>query len=164
MGAYHGRVGFDTFSHLRGVLRRPTTPDPSIAYPPYGPRDPQTAPSVPRLSPIPPTVTRGAVGTSFVGRSVCGIRPARVSGRSVKALPRWGGGTGRPSARYLLCRSFSDGPRPEPDVPVSVASGSPVTTGSRMIRAAISASDDLAPVGLASPPRCDLSLQWSGRW
>jgi len=37
MGAYHGRVGFDTFSHLRGVLRRPTTPDPSIAYPPYGP-------------------------------------------------------------------------------------------------------------------------------
>ena len=30
-----------------------------------------------------------------------------------------------------MCRSFSDGPRPEPDVPVSVASGSPVTTGSK---------------------------------
>lgn len=37
MGAYHGRHGFDTFSHQKSVLHKPTKPDPSIAYPPYGP-------------------------------------------------------------------------------------------------------------------------------
>jgi len=35
IGAYHGRAGFDTFSHHRSVLAKPTRPDPSIAYPPY---------------------------------------------------------------------------------------------------------------------------------
>ena len=37
MGAYHGRAGFETFSHAKAVLRKPTVPDPSLAYPPYGP-------------------------------------------------------------------------------------------------------------------------------
>ncbi|MCK9249790.1 MAG: aldehyde dehydrogenase family protein [Solirubrobacteraceae bacterium] len=37
MGAYHGRHGFDTFSHRKAVLHKPTKPDPSMAYPPYGP-------------------------------------------------------------------------------------------------------------------------------
>lgn len=36
MGAYHGRAGFDTFSHLRPVMERPMRPDPSLLYPPYG--------------------------------------------------------------------------------------------------------------------------------
>lgn len=35
MGAYHGRAGFDTFSHLKSVYRRTTRIDPSIVYPPY---------------------------------------------------------------------------------------------------------------------------------
>jgi coniferyl-aldehyde dehydrogenase len=35
MGAYHGRAGFDVFSHAKPVLHRGTKPDPSIAYPPY---------------------------------------------------------------------------------------------------------------------------------
>ena len=35
MGAYHGKAGFDTFSHHKSVLRRTTRPDPAIAYPPY---------------------------------------------------------------------------------------------------------------------------------
>jgi aldehyde dehydrogenase (NAD+) len=35
MGAYHGRATFDTFTHAKSVLSRPTTLDPSIAYPPY---------------------------------------------------------------------------------------------------------------------------------
>jgi aldehyde dehydrogenase (NAD+) len=35
MGAYHGKAGFDTFSHGKAVLRKPTKPDPSIMYPPY---------------------------------------------------------------------------------------------------------------------------------
>lgn len=35
-GAYHGRTGFETFSHRRSVLRKPTRPDPSVLYPPYG--------------------------------------------------------------------------------------------------------------------------------
>lgn len=35
MGAYHGRTGFDTFSHAKSVLTKPTSIDPSIAYPPY---------------------------------------------------------------------------------------------------------------------------------
>jgi aldehyde dehydrogenase (NAD+) len=35
MGAYHGRAGFDLFSHHKPVLRKPTRPDPSLLYPPY---------------------------------------------------------------------------------------------------------------------------------
>jgi aldehyde dehydrogenase (NAD+) len=35
MGAYHGRAGFDTFSHRKAFFRRPTRPDPAIVYPPY---------------------------------------------------------------------------------------------------------------------------------
>lgn len=35
MGAYHGRTGFDTFSHRKSVLTRPTRMDPKLAYPPY---------------------------------------------------------------------------------------------------------------------------------
>ncbi|MDT4920817.1 MAG: aldehyde dehydrogenase [Pseudonocardiales bacterium] len=34
-GAYHGKWGYETFSHRKAVLRRPSRPDPSIAYPPY---------------------------------------------------------------------------------------------------------------------------------
>lgn len=35
MGAYHGRQGFETFSHRRAVLSKPTTPDLPVQYPPY---------------------------------------------------------------------------------------------------------------------------------
>jgi aldehyde dehydrogenase (NAD+) len=35
MGAYHGRATFETFTHAKSVLTKPTSPDPSIAYPPY---------------------------------------------------------------------------------------------------------------------------------
>jgi aldehyde dehydrogenase (NAD+) len=35
MGSYHGRAGFDTFSHRRSVVRRSTWLDPGIRYPPY---------------------------------------------------------------------------------------------------------------------------------
>ena len=35
MGAYHGKSGFDTFSHHRGVNVRSTRVDPSLIYPPY---------------------------------------------------------------------------------------------------------------------------------
>lgn len=34
-GAYHGKFGFDTFSHRRGVHTRSTRIDPPILYPPY---------------------------------------------------------------------------------------------------------------------------------
>ena len=34
-GRYHGRSGFDTFSNLKSVLRKPTFPDPALLYPPY---------------------------------------------------------------------------------------------------------------------------------
>ncbi|MFO8071325.1 MAG: hypothetical protein R6V85_05560 [Polyangia bacterium] len=34
-GAYHGRAGFETFSHPRSVLYKSTAPDPSLRYPPY---------------------------------------------------------------------------------------------------------------------------------
>jgi aldehyde dehydrogenase (NAD+) len=34
-GEYHGRWGFETFSHRRGVQVRSTSVDPSFAYPPY---------------------------------------------------------------------------------------------------------------------------------
>jgi aldehyde dehydrogenase (NAD+) len=35
MGAYHGKAGFDTFTHRKAVLQRPTKLDPPITYPPY---------------------------------------------------------------------------------------------------------------------------------
>jgi len=35
MGSYHGKAGFDTFSHSKAVLDKPTRPDPSLMYPPY---------------------------------------------------------------------------------------------------------------------------------
>lgn len=35
MGAYHGRQGFETFSHRRAVLSKPTRLDPPVVYPPY---------------------------------------------------------------------------------------------------------------------------------
>jgi len=35
MGAYHGRASFEAFSHAKSVLSKPTSVDPSIAYPPY---------------------------------------------------------------------------------------------------------------------------------
>jgi aldehyde dehydrogenase (NAD+) len=35
MGSYHGKAGFDTFSHAKAVLNKPTRPDPALMYPPY---------------------------------------------------------------------------------------------------------------------------------
>ena len=35
MGAYHGKFGFDTFSHQRSVHHRSTKVDPPLLYPPY---------------------------------------------------------------------------------------------------------------------------------
>lgn len=35
MGSYHGKAGFDTFSHLRSVLKRPFWLDLPFRYPPY---------------------------------------------------------------------------------------------------------------------------------
>ncbi|MFJ9562836.1 aldehyde dehydrogenase family protein [Streptomyces fuscichromogenes] len=35
IGAYHGRWGFETFSHRKAVLRKPARPDLRLAYPPY---------------------------------------------------------------------------------------------------------------------------------
>jgi len=36
-GAYHGRAGFETFSHRKAVMRRPTWLDTALRYPPYTP-------------------------------------------------------------------------------------------------------------------------------
>jgi aldehyde dehydrogenase (NAD+) len=38
MGDYHGKWGFETMSHRRAVLVKPSRPDPSIVYPPYSKR------------------------------------------------------------------------------------------------------------------------------
>ncbi len=35
MGGYHGKHSFDTFSHRKGVLEKPTFVDPMLRYPPY---------------------------------------------------------------------------------------------------------------------------------
>lgn len=36
MGAYHGRWGFEEFSHRKTVMTKPTRPDMSgMLYPPY---------------------------------------------------------------------------------------------------------------------------------
>ena len=34
-GSYHGRAGFDRFSHAKPILHKKSKPDPSLAYPPY---------------------------------------------------------------------------------------------------------------------------------
>ena len=36
-GNYHGKFGFDTFSHVKPVMRAFTTPDLDVLYPPYTP-------------------------------------------------------------------------------------------------------------------------------
>ncbi len=38
IGAYHGRAGFETFSHLKPVLTKGTRFDPPLRYPPYSAR------------------------------------------------------------------------------------------------------------------------------
>ncbi|AEF40714.1 aldehyde dehydrogenase family protein [Hoyosella subflava] len=35
MGTYHGKWGFETFSHRKSVVRKATWPDPDALYPPY---------------------------------------------------------------------------------------------------------------------------------
>jgi aldehyde dehydrogenase (NAD+) len=35
IGSYHGRWGFDTFTHVKPVMEKPPKPDPSVLYPPY---------------------------------------------------------------------------------------------------------------------------------
>ena len=35
MGAYHGKAGFDVFTHFKPILDKPTRPDPALMYPPY---------------------------------------------------------------------------------------------------------------------------------
>ena len=35
MGAYHGRATFETFCHKKSVLKKPTSIDPTLVYPPY---------------------------------------------------------------------------------------------------------------------------------
>ncbi|MGO8992219.1 MAG: aldehyde dehydrogenase family protein [Polyangiaceae bacterium] len=35
MGAYHGRTTYETFSHRKAVLHKPTAMDPPLMYPPY---------------------------------------------------------------------------------------------------------------------------------
>jgi aldehyde dehydrogenase (NAD+) len=35
MGAYHGKLGFDTFSHKKAIIKRGNWVDPPIRYPPY---------------------------------------------------------------------------------------------------------------------------------
>ena len=37
MGAYHGKAGFDAFSHTKSVMRRPTRGDVPFMYPPFPP-------------------------------------------------------------------------------------------------------------------------------
>ena len=37
MGSYHGKAGFDAFSHHKSVLRKRARPDPKLLYPPYKP-------------------------------------------------------------------------------------------------------------------------------
>ncbi len=38
MGRYHGKAGFDTFSHQRSILKRSNLVDMKLRYPPYGNR------------------------------------------------------------------------------------------------------------------------------
>jgi aldehyde dehydrogenase (NAD+) len=37
IGNYHGRFGFEAFSHTKGLLKTATWIDPALKYPPYTP-------------------------------------------------------------------------------------------------------------------------------
>jgi aldehyde dehydrogenase (NAD+) len=39
MGSYHGKWGFEAFSHRKAVLSKATKPDPGLLYPPYSDRE-----------------------------------------------------------------------------------------------------------------------------
>ena len=39
MGAYHGKWGFEAFSHRKAVMSKSTKPDPDLLYPPYSERE-----------------------------------------------------------------------------------------------------------------------------
>jgi aldehyde dehydrogenase (NAD+) len=39
MGAYHGKWGYEAFSHRKATLRMPSRPDLKMIYPPYSERD-----------------------------------------------------------------------------------------------------------------------------
>jgi aldehyde dehydrogenase (NAD+) len=39
MGAYHGKWGYEAFSHRKATLKMPTKPDLKLMYPPYSERD-----------------------------------------------------------------------------------------------------------------------------
>ncbi|RSX55632.1 aldehyde dehydrogenase [Bifidobacterium dolichotidis] len=43
MGAYHGKVGFDTFTHYKSTLDHGTWVDPDVRYPPFTPQKKQLA-------------------------------------------------------------------------------------------------------------------------
>lgn len=36
MGAYHGKTGFDTFTHYKSIVDKKTWMDPPMRYQPYG--------------------------------------------------------------------------------------------------------------------------------
>ena len=38
MGAYHGRDSFETFSHRKSILKKSTSIDIKLIFPPYGNR------------------------------------------------------------------------------------------------------------------------------
>lgn len=38
MGRYHGKAGFDAYSNLKGVVRKPVSGETALLYPPYGRR------------------------------------------------------------------------------------------------------------------------------
>ena len=35
IGSYHGKAGFDTFTHYKSILDKPTWFEPFVKYPPY---------------------------------------------------------------------------------------------------------------------------------
>jgi len=37
MGAYHGKYGFETFTHYKSIMRKSNLTDPALRYPPYTP-------------------------------------------------------------------------------------------------------------------------------
>jgi aldehyde dehydrogenase (NAD+) len=37
MGSYHGKAGFDAFSHRKSILKRGAFPDAPVRYPPFSP-------------------------------------------------------------------------------------------------------------------------------
>jgi len=77
MGAYHGKWGFDEFSHARSVMYRATWMDPKQRYPPYEDKNLALVEKLVHGTLIPPGVKSGAAAVAAAAAAAGGWKLLR---------------------------------------------------------------------------------------